>query len=475
VEPSCSSNGVATLCAILTSNNGGAATTSLALDSTKTYQIFAVGQVATGVAGGLYSVSVTASGGGSPAFYQAVPLGAVQALGSATLTAATQTLALTDLGYPAALSQLAAVVIQNGASVASQTGAGSQTFTPTAGSYQIYALAAPASTGAGSFGVTLGPAGSPAFSTVQVSGNGATTQGAFVVTGNVETPGSFQLRLADFQIPAALVSLGAAVVQGNTLIGTPLSSAGSAAAVTLAAGPVYAIVIGQSSTSGGLVGVDVVPAGGGTTVLASAQGIGGAFVATPLAITAAGNYTVTVTDVGFPANFSSLDVLVTQGTQNIGTFFGGGSFLLSAAQSGNYSVNVFAQPSSTAEAGTYAIEVALAPPAPVVTLSSSPLQVPNGGTVTLTWSSTNATSCTASGGWTGAVATSGSTTSAALTADTTFTLSCTGAGGSTSQSLTVDLSATKGGGGAFGLPWLLGLLGSLAALRCCNAFVIRRS
>ncbi|HJS21852.1 MAG TPA: hypothetical protein VJ764_04290 [Steroidobacteraceae bacterium] len=78
---------------------------------------------------------------------------------------------------------------------------------------------------------------------------------------------------------------------------------------------------------------------------------------------------------------------------------------------------------------------------PTVTLGANPTSVASGATTTLTWSSTDATGCTASGGWTGARATSGSETSAALTANTTFTLTCTnGQGGSTSRSVTVTVA-----------------------------------
>jgi hypothetical protein len=60
----------------------------------------------------------------------------------------------------------------------------------------------------------------------------------------------------------------------------------------------------------------------------------------------------------------------------------------------------------------------------------------------LTWSSTNATACTASGGWTGALATSGSKATAAITASTTYTITCTGDGGtSTPVSATVSVTA----------------------------------
>jgi len=465
LEPtSCSFNNVAGVCTILTSNNGAAATATLALDSTKSYQIFAVGQLATGVSGGLYSVTVTPAGGGSPVFNQAVPLGAVQSIGSATLTAAAQSLTLTDLAFPAALSQLSAVVVQNGSSVASQTGAGTQTFTPAAGSYQIYALASPVSSSAGSFALTLGPSGSPVFSTVQVAGNGAATQAAFVVSGNVATAGSYQLRLADFQIPAALVSSSAALVQNGVVVGTPLTAAGSAAAASLSAGTIYAVVVADSTSSGGLVGVDVVPAAGGTAVLASTQGVGGAFSSTPLTVTATGNYTVQLQDVGFPATFANLDLVVTQGTQNLGSIFGGGSSIFNATSTGTYSLNFIAQPQITVLAGTYALAVTPTPPAPTVTLTSSSSSVASGGTVTLTWSSTNATSCAASGGWSGTgLAASGTETSPTISAATTFTLTCTGAGGSTPASVTVTLAAPGKGGGSLGAEFLGGLAALAAA------------
>lgn len=60
----------------------------------------------------------------------------------------------------------------------------------------------------------------------------------------------------------------------------------------------------------------------------------------------------------------------------------------------------------------------------------------------LTWSSTNATSCTASGAWSGTKATSGSQSTGTLTTSSTYNLSCSGSGGSASQSATVTVSGT---------------------------------
>ena len=84
------------------------------------------------------------------------------------------------------------------------------------------------------------------------------------------------------------------------------------------------------------------------------------------------------------------------------------------------------------------VTVAVAPP-PTVTLAANPTSIASGGSSTLTWNSTGATSCTASGGWTGTKTTTGSQSTGALTATTTFTLTCSGLGGSANQSATVTV------------------------------------
>lgn len=80
---------------------------------------------------------------------------------------------------------------------------------------------------------------------------------------------------------------------------------------------------------------------------------------------------------------------------------------------------------------------------PAVTLAASSSSITAGQSSTLTWSSTNATSCTASGAWSGSQATSGSK-SVAPAATSTYTLTCTGAGGSATANATVTVST--GGG-----------------------------
>ncbi len=77
--------------------------------------------------------------------------------------------------------------------------------------------------------------------------------------------------------------------------------------------------------------------------------------------------------------------------------------------------------------------------------ASSSATITSGQSTQLTWSSTNATSCTASGAWSGNQATSGSAT-ISPTATSTYGLACSGAGGTSStSSVTVTVNSTTGG------------------------------
>lgn len=89
---------------------------------------------------------------------------------------------------------------------------------------------------------------------------------------------------------------------------------------------------------------------------------------------------------------------------------------------------------STAASGSSTVTIAVA---------ASPTSVASGGASMLSWSSTNAASCTASGAWSGDKATSGGTESTgALTESRSYTLTCTGSGGSESGSVEVTVSRT---------------------------------
>lgn len=157
---------------------------------------------------------------------------------------------------------------------------------------------------------------------------------------------------------------------------------------------------------------------------------------------------------------------VPNGSENVGPILSPTTFSLSCSGPGG------------AVQRAVTVDVQASPPAaPTLTLTASPASIASGGSTQLSWSSTNATSCTASGGWTGARLTSGNETVGSLTATSTFTLRCSGAGGSISQSAAVTVAAgggaggggtSSGGGGSLGWLGLLGLLGIPAARRLFN-------
>jgi hypothetical protein len=108
---------------------------------------------------------------------------------------------------------------------------------------------------------------------------------------------------------------------------------------------------------------------------------------------------------------------------------------------------------------------AIVPSAPTLTLASS--TIVTGSSTTITWSSANTTGCTASGAWTGSLASNGTQTVAPTAQGSdTYTLVCSNAAG-TSPTTSVTLSVTAapapgggggGGGGSLQLTMLLGLL-----------------
>jgi hypothetical protein len=75
---------------------------------------------------------------------------------------------------------------------------------------------------------------------------------------------------------------------------------------------------------------------------------------------------------------------------------------------------------------------------PSISFTSAPNTIAPGQSSVLTWSTSNATSCTASGGWTGSKAISG-TQSITPTQTMSYSLSCTGLSGSSTQSTTVTV------------------------------------
>lgn len=443
-----------------------AGSTTVPLQQGVTYRIFGVAVADATANAGLYSATVTPAGGGAAVYNKAVPVGTVAPINSVSLNGGgSYTLSLADLSYPNPLTHLAAVVTTNGQIVAQLAAAGtSQPFASVSGTYQVFATASTAATG--SYAVTLAPqSGPPALSLARaVSASGATIPSAYSFDATVTTAGSYAFDLSDFAFPNQLASLSAVAVQNGAVLGQPLSSAGTQN-VTVAAGSVSLLVFALPGTAGSLFGLDLTAGAGATPIFETNQGVGQLFSVRQVSVTTAGNYAVTVSDVGFPASLATFAVLVTRGTTQVGSIFGGGTFTFSAGTTGNYLINFIAQPGGTDKAGTYAMNVR---PGPDVTLKSDVATVASGGTVNLTWTSQNTATCTASGGWSGSQTVSGTMKSAALTANTTFTLTCSdGQGATAAQSVSVNVSplpAGNGGGGALNTDLLL-LLSGVMLLR----------
>lgn len=444
-----------------------AGSTTVSLVHGVNYRIFAVGQSDSTVNAGLFSTTVTPAAGGAAAYSKVVPIGTVTPAGAATLNAGTAyTFSLSDLAFPAALTGVTGVVVANGQVAAQLTASGtSPQFTAVAATYQVFASG---STGAsGSYAATLSPVGgSPVLSVARAitAAGSASTAYSFDTPAPIGTAGSYQLNLADFAAPSSFAALSAAAVQNGAVLGTPLTATGNQN-INVAAGPVSFLVFAQAATGGGLFGLNLTAAAGGTPVFATTQGVGALFVQRQITFTSAADYALSVSDVGFPAPLASFAVYLTQGTNRVGAVYAGGPLKFSAT-AGSYFVNYIAQPGGTDKAGTYAIAVVNAP---VVTLQSDVNLVGSGGTAHLTWSSQYATSCTASGGWSGSQALSGTTTTSPITSNATFTLTCSGAGVTAAQSVTVNVSApapSHGGGGAVGSDLLLMLAAALGFRFC---------
>jgi Right handed beta helix region len=118
----------------------------------------------------------------------------------------------------------------------------------------------------------------------------------------------------------------------------------------------------------------------------------------------------------------------------------------SAVMSGSYAVGT---PSVSATASGAASRFAMiahawrtraVTPTLHVGLSAVPTAIESGGSSTLSWDVSGATSCTATGGWSGSKTTAGASESVSPATTTTYTLSCTGATGTDQDSVTVTVN-----------------------------------
>jgi hypothetical protein len=449
----------------------GLGTTQVTLAAATSYQLLVAGIANASVEAGLYSIQIT-DPTGKVILINTVPVGVLGSARTVTSSSAQSlTLTLQDQQYPSALSGLG-VAVTSGATVLGQlTASGMTAVSVPAGKLSVWEYAV-AGAQPGSYSVSLGSASTSLLSATQVvaPANAAASPASYAFVVDLPAAGSYNLAVTDFQFPGALATLTYTVAQNGTVI-QPDSSGNFTAT---AAGSAIIVVAATPTTDGGtaalgIFGVTVKTTGSSPTVLLDqTQGVGGVFTTRTVNVGESGVFDATLTDLAFPTTFQNLAVLISQGSQVIGKIYGGGTFAVNAAP-GQYVFTFVATPGAQ-NYGLYSLSLISAPP--TVTLSTSATSVASGQSVQLSWTSTGATACTASGApqWTGTEPTSSTGVAVAITADATLSLTCTGPGGSATQTVTVTATAaTSGshGGGALDAATLalLGLITGVLRVR----------
>jgi hypothetical protein len=447
--------------------------TAVTLAADTNYQLLVAAVANSALQAGLYGILIS-DPNGATVFARTLPVGTLQAATIVDNTSARAlSLTLTDYGYPAPLTNAEVAVTAGATSLAVLSAPGAvSSFMAPAGSLDIWQYDV-AGAQPGVYGLSLvyqaGTAGATSlYSTTQVVNPASVTTSSYAFIATLPSAGTYTLIVNDFEFPDDLTPTATVAQNGTVLTQTPTAPAsgvqGTVSTFTASQGSVVVVVNVAPPTSGsGIFGVTVETGGSSPQiVLDQTQAVGGVFSAQTINLGTSGGYTATLTDLGFPTTFTDLALVVSRGSQVQGKIFAGGTFQFTGVPGSQYVVTIIANPGAD-NYGLYTAQIASS--APTVTFTSSASSVTAGAAVTLTWSSTNATACSASGGtgWVGSEAVSG-TLAVAVSATETLVLTCTGAGGSATQSVTVTATqpSSGSGGGGGGLDWsLLALLGAL--------------
>lgn len=157
----------------------------------------------------------------------------------------------------------------------------------------------------------------------------------------------------------------------------------------------------------------------------------------------ASTFSLTTTNVpsGWTASFTNSQLSINPGSSSTTTL----DVTSAAGASENYydisvtATNQLDAAYNDSEIITYVVTTSTQPPTVDIKANNSngPITIAYNTAATLSWTSSNATSCTASNGWSGSKGTSGSTSTGRLTSSRTYTLTCTGTGGSASDTVVV--------------------------------------
>jgi hypothetical protein len=430
-----------------------------------TYTLLGIAQADQTLKAGLYQLLIAGPTGTAPLLNMTSPVGILgPPVQAQNPSAQALTLKVSDFAFPAPLANASAIATAGATNLGMASSAATATFAAPAGEVQVWSFATPGSD-AGTYEVDLTSPSAALLQTAAGVANGSSQAYAFVTP--TLTAGTLVASASDFQFPAALGGLQFAVAQNASILAS--SPAAGSVNVTAAAAPAVVLVDAITPASGnGLFDVNLqstaMPA---QLIFDKTQGVGTSniFDSQTINFGSSGNFTVSLSDLAVPAAFDNLALVVSSGGSVVGSIFGGGNFPIPVTP-GPYQLTFIATPSAQQQYGLYAVQISYT--APSVTLTANPTTVPVGGTTTLSWTTTNATSCTAAGGnWTGSPATGSGMVALVVSATTTYTLTCTGPGGTTAQSVVVTATAVQGsshGGG--NLDWaVLMFLGMLSLAR----------
>jgi hypothetical protein len=443
-----------------------------------TYTLLAIAQADQAIKSGLFGITIGASGSAS-LLDTAVPVGLTKnSPPFLNGTAQSVTLTVIDYAFPGPLASASALLTAGGSALGQVSAAGgAMSFPAPAGDLQLWTYAA-VGAGPGTFSADV--SGAADLYTIAQGVQPAGSAYAYAFVSPPLTAGSYQATAADLQFPSQLSGLSFAVAQNGAIV----QQSASAASIDFSATPgsVILLVSTQTPSSGsasgnGLFDVNLQTSGASaqlvydkTQVVSSTAAL---FDAQTINLGTSASFDASLTDLQFPAAFSNLALVISRGSQILGKIYGGGVFSFPGS-SGSYQLTFVATPGVNQatppvmqQFGLYGVSIVFS--APVVNLTSSVASAVTDSPITLTWTSSNASSCTASGGnWTGSKAAGGGTEVIILSATTTYTLSCTGTGGVKAQSVTVTATPkpSSGGGGGGELDTaLLIFAGALAAAR----------
>lgn len=290
-------------------------------------------------------------------------------------TAGSYTVTLTDLGTPQELSSLRAVVtrdVEPAAELAVEYPASpllpaTTNFTATPGTYRIHVLGVAASGAAGgSFGVSVAPSAGGATLIDHVGVINAPAQSsdglsALQTSFPIATAGTYRLVLTDLAFPAALTSSRTLVLRetGSTPV-VVLDTQGFVPATFAATPGTYQLLIVAQAAApelAGLYSVSIDSGIGTLVVYQYTQAVGTLAPATAVTIATAGQHTLTLADISFPASLDALAGVVTQNGAVLGTLGAAGAVSFSAVQ-GTTQIYARATPNPTDEVGAFSVQLA---------------------------------------------------------------------------------------------------------------------